>query len=55
MPLEYFALVGFGYERDGNTSKLVGYVTRSDGSLEEISSVKIRYKRAYCDFDSAGG
>jgi 6-phosphogluconolactonase (cycloisomerase 2 family) len=31
------------YQIYGNASKLVGYVTRSDGSLEEITSVKIPY------------
>ena len=31
------------YQIYGNASKLVGYATRSDGSLEEITSVKIPY------------
>ncbi len=33
----------FLYQIYGNASKLVGYATRSDGSLEEITSVKIPY------------
>jgi hypothetical protein len=31
------------YQIYGNASKLVGYATRSEGSLEEITSVKIAY------------
>jgi len=31
------------YQIYGNASRLVGYATRSDGSLEEITSVKIPY------------
>ena len=31
------------YQIYGNASKLVGYATRPDGSLEEITSVKIPY------------
>lgn len=33
----------FLYQIYGNASKLVGYATRPDGSLEEIASVKIPY------------
>jgi hypothetical protein len=31
------------YQIYGNASKLVGYATRSDGSLSEVASVKIPY------------
>jgi hypothetical protein len=31
------------YQIYGNASKLVGYATKPDGSLEEITSVKIPY------------
>jgi hypothetical protein len=33
----------FLYQIYGNASKLVGYATRPDGSLDEITSVKIPY------------
>jgi 6-phosphogluconolactonase (cycloisomerase 2 family) len=34
---------GFLYQIYGNASKLVGYATQSDGSLKEVTSVKIPY------------
>jgi hypothetical protein len=34
---------GFLYQIYGNASKLVGYATKPDGSLEEVTSVAIPY------------
>jgi hypothetical protein len=31
------------YQIYGNASKLVGYATKSDGSLEEVTSIAIPY------------